>query len=339
MVILKLDFEKAFHKIEHNALLEILRHKGFKTKWLKWMDMIMSSGTSSIMLNGVPRKTFHCKRGVCQGDPLSPLLFVLAVDLLQSILNKAKDAGIIQIPLSTSPNEDFPVIQYADDTFLIMEACPRHLFFLKALLNSIATSTRLHVNYQKSNIYSCNVSNEIMEILAKTFNCKIGTYPFTYMGLPMGFTKPRIDSFLPLIQKIEKRLSTTSLFLSQAGRLQMVNVVFTSLPTFYLCKLKIPSTVIKQIGTYRRHCIWRGVDPNATRPAQASWHLACRPKQKGGLGILHLKKHNEALQMKMLHKFLNKQDIPWVQLIWRNRYNDGSLPQMATMVCSGGKMF
>jgi hypothetical protein len=64
MVILKLDFEKVFDKIEHNAILEILRHKGFGTKWLKWIDMTMSSGTSSIMLNGVSGKTFHCKRGV-----------------------------------------------------------------------------------------------------------------------------------------------------------------------------------------------------------------------------------------------------------------------------------
>jgi hypothetical protein len=95
MVILKLDIEKAFDKIEHNAILEILRHKGLRTKWLKWMDMIMSSWTSSIMLNGVPGKTFHCKRGVRQGDPLSSILFVLAADLLQSIQNKAKDAGII----------------------------------------------------------------------------------------------------------------------------------------------------------------------------------------------------------------------------------------------------
>jgi hypothetical protein len=95
MVILKLDFEKAFDKIEYNAIMDILRHKGFRAKWLHWMDMIMSSGTSSIMLNGVPGKTFHCKRGVHQGDPLSPLLFVLAPDLLQSMLNKAKDAGII----------------------------------------------------------------------------------------------------------------------------------------------------------------------------------------------------------------------------------------------------
>jgi hypothetical protein len=167
------------------------------------MDMIMSSETSSIMLKGVPGRTFHCKKGVRQGDPLSPLMFLLGADLLQSILNKAKNTDIIEIPLSTSLDQDFPVIQYVDDTILIMEACPRQLFSLKTLLNSFANSTGLHVNYQKPNIYPINVSNERMDILAKTFHCKIGTYPFTYLELPMGITKPRIDSFLPLIQKIE----------------------------------------------------------------------------------------------------------------------------------------
>jgi hypothetical protein len=152
---------------------------------------------------------------------------------------------------------------------------PKIAFSPQTLLNSFANSTGLHVNYQKPNIYPINVSNERMDILAKTLNCKIGTYPFTYLELLMGITKPRIDSFLPLIQKIEKRLSTTSLFLSQAGRLQTVNAVFTSLSTFYLCTLKIPSLVIKQIDKYRRHCLWRGTDINATRPAQAAWRLAC----------------------------------------------------------------
>jgi hypothetical protein len=92
-----------------------------------------------------------------------------------------------------------------------MEACPRQLFFLKALLNSFADSTGLHVNYQKSNIYPINVLDERMDLLVKTFNCKIGTYPCTYLGLPMGTTKPRDNAFLPLIQKIEKHLSTSSL--------------------------------------------------------------------------------------------------------------------------------
>lgn len=76
MVIVKLDFEKTFDKLEHNVIVDIVKHKGFGVKWLKWMTMIMESGTSSVVLNGVPGKTFHCRRGVRHKDPLSPLLFV-----------------------------------------------------------------------------------------------------------------------------------------------------------------------------------------------------------------------------------------------------------------------
>jgi hypothetical protein len=212
MVILKMVFEKTFDKLEHVAIIDILRHKGFGDKWLHWISMILDSGTSKLLLNGVPRKRLHCKRGVRQGDPLSPLLFVLAADLLQSIVNKASDGGILRLPLSNACGTDFPIIQYADDTILIMEACPKHLFFLKAMLNSFAESTGLHVNYHKSNIYPINVSNQKMEILANTFHCKIGSMLFTYLGLPLGLKRPNLGAFLPLIQKIERRLASTSIF-------------------------------------------------------------------------------------------------------------------------------
>jgi hypothetical protein len=89
MVILKLDFKMAFNRIEYEVIAKVMQHKGFGQKWNMWMKMIMESGTSSILLNRVPGKVFHCKRGVRQGDPLSPLLFVLAADLLQSIVNDA----------------------------------------------------------------------------------------------------------------------------------------------------------------------------------------------------------------------------------------------------------
>jgi hypothetical protein len=164
----------------------------------------MQTSTSSILLNGVLGKVFHYKRGVRQGDPLSPLLFVFTADILQSIVNKANDIGLLKLPLQYQGDVDFPIIQYAYDTLIIMEACQRQMFVLKAWLQSFGESTSLKVKYAKSNIYPINVSAEKMDILSKTFSCRIGSFPFTYLGLPLGTSKPRIQDFLPMVNRIEK---------------------------------------------------------------------------------------------------------------------------------------
>jgi hypothetical protein len=80
-----------------------------------------------------------------------------------------------------------------------------------------------------------NVSEQRLNLLAKTFGCSIGTLPFTYLGLPLSLTKLLVADFWPLVSKCERRLSVVSSFLSQAGRLQMTNVVISALPTYTMC--------------------------------------------------------------------------------------------------------
>jgi hypothetical protein len=189
-----------------------MRHKGFPDKWIKG---ILTSGTSLILLNGTSGKVFHCRRGVRQGEPLSPLLFVLVVDLFHIIINRAKDMGLLRLPIDARYSNDFPIIQYVDDTLLILEAYPQQLFVLKAILNTFGESTGLKVNYAKSFLYPIDISQERLIHLAATFNYQARSLPFTYLGLPLSLNKPTVHDCMPLVHRVERRLISTSNFLTQ----------------------------------------------------------------------------------------------------------------------------
>lgn len=117
---------------------------------------------------------------------------------------------------------------------------------------------------------SLNISDSTLDHLTATFDCQKGSIPFTYLGLPLGTTKPNMEGFMPLIQKIEKRLSSTSMFLSQEGKLEMINSVFSSSAVFYAVTLKLHKGVINQLDKYMKHCLWRGGDLNSKKPHKAA---------------------------------------------------------------------
>jgi hypothetical protein len=143
----------------------------------------------------VPGKSFHYKRGVRQGDPLSPLLFVQGADLLQSLVNWAFQNGLLSLPIPVEA--DYPIIQYADDTIIVLPADLEQLIAFKRILDQYAAFTGLKVNYHKSSMIPINLSEEEARVLAEGFNCHLGSMPFTYLGLPMGTTKPSIKDLSP----------------------------------------------------------------------------------------------------------------------------------------------
>jgi hypothetical protein len=162
-----------------------------------------------------------------------------------------------------------------------------------------------------------NMDDSRLSHFVNTVNCQRGSFPFTYLGLPLGITKPTLEHFIPLVVRVEKRLCGIADFLNYGGKLQMVKSVLASLPISYMSCFDVPVSIKEQVIKFMRHCLWRRktTDVQVKGSALVAWSKICRPKEQGGLGVLNLTIQNKALLLKNLHKFYNKHDIPWVNLI------------------------
>ena len=198
------------------------------------------------------------------------------------MINQAWMEGKLSFPTSPPASEDYPVIQYADDTLIILPASPEELITVKLILDSYAKATGLKINYGKSQLMPINISDNEVQDLASLLGCQVGNMPFTYLGLPMGTTKPSITDLMPLVDRIERKLTSTSMWLSFGGRLQLINSALSSLISYTMCVIKIPDKILDLFDRARRHCLWRKTqDINVNAHSLAAWHLVCRPK-KGG---------------------------------------------------------
>ena len=173
-----------------------------------------------------------------------------------------------------------------------------------------------------------NVDDERLQHFANTLNCKKGSFPFTYLGLPLGLTKPSLEHFLPMVMRVQKRLCGIADFLNYGGKLLMVKSVLASLPIFFMCTLDIPVSIKEQVKKYMRHCLWRRKteDVQSRGAALVAWKKVCGPKNQGGLGVLDLHIQNKALLLKNIHKLFNREDIPWVNLVWNSYCSNGNVP-------------
>jgi hypothetical protein len=92
---------------------------------------------------------------------------------------------------------DFLVVQYVDDTLVIMPADQDQILVMQEILEKYALSTGLNLNFHKYSLIPINLSHTRAEDIATMLGCNIASIPFTYLGLPLGTTKPSVQDLMP----------------------------------------------------------------------------------------------------------------------------------------------
>lgn len=157
----KLDISKAFDSVSWPFLMEILAHLGFGVSWRILVLNLFGSSSTCILVNGQPGPEIRHKRGLRQGDPLSPMLFILVMDMLNSLFLKAEELGLLE-PLSRKPLGQ-RVSLYADNVALFIKPLVADLSLAKEILSMFGEASGLKTNFQKSGIYPIRCSAEQLD--------------------------------------------------------------------------------------------------------------------------------------------------------------------------------
>nr|GEW80244.1 RNA-directed DNA polymerase, eukaryota [Tanacetum cinerariifolium] len=201
---------------------------GFSEKWIKWIKGCLYSATSSILINGSPTRVFNINRGLRQRDPLSPFLFIIAMEGLHVAVEDALSAGLYRgLKVNTLTLSHF---FYTDDALFIGEWSRANIKSMVSILECFYQVSGLKINFHKSNLVGVGVPFEDVNHFALNIGCNAMQFPFVYLGLPVDCNMANTKSWGPIFDKFSKRLSKwKSYLLSIGGRSTLISSVLEPL--------------------------------------------------------------------------------------------------------------
>lgn len=312
-IVLKLDFVKAFDTVNWEGLRSVLQARGFSHKWIGWMFSILESSRSAVLVNGSPGPWINCRRGLRQGDPISPYLFLIVAETLQRLIR-----GCSGIHHPTDDHLPCAVLQYADDTLIVLRDEVSDVVQLKEILDCFAALSGLHINYSKSTLVPIHMPDEVVKQCVQIVGCKRDSFPQPYLGLPLSVHKLPVSAFVPYIHKTDRFLSCWQAnLLNTMGRAVLVNSVLDSQLVYLMSSLQLPPSVVTQMDKIRRAFLWSGDKTGHASPATClvTWNKVCDPKDLGGFGIRDLGVQNICLLLKLIHRLHCPQSSAWAQWI------------------------
>ncbi|VFQ65575.1 unnamed protein product [Cuscuta campestris] len=286
--IIKLDLSKAFDKLSWAYLEGILTKFGFSRGTIHLLMGNLKATHFSVLVNGQPKGFFPMKCGVKQGDPLSPLLFIIALEGLSRFINHLHSTGqISHFSAGRTPTPSH--LLYADDIILFTKADCRNLLRLKRMLSTFMNASGQEINYLKSQaIVHGKMKMEHQHKIRKILSIKCSTQAFVYLGSTIVKGKLKKIHCKDLIRKFERRINVWySKKLNQMGRLILIKHVLSSIPMHLMAAQRLPKSITKSLKRLMANFLW-GEKEESPKYHWRKWDKLCYPFVEGGAGFEEL---------------------------------------------------
>ncbi|GJY27504.1 RNA-directed DNA polymerase, eukaryota, reverse transcriptase zinc-binding domain protein, partial [Tanacetum coccineum] len=306
---------QAFDSVNWKYLDYVRSQFRFREKWRSWIRECLHFARTSILVNGSPTSEFSIKRGLHQGDPLSPFLFNLIIEGLRIAIKDATRSNLIKGVTVGNPGMRLSHFFYADDVVLVTEWNQVGINNIIRLLNVFYLASGLRININKSNVYGIRVSNNDIEGMAWITGCSAGSFPLTYLGLPIGSSIKRLTHWQSLVDKFKARLSRwKAKLLSIGGRSTLVKAILGSVGIYYMSNFKVLETMFSSLERLRSKFFW-GAEQHSNKLIMIKWENALASFEKGGLGFGSLKAFNLSLLQKCRWPLVSNPNLLWVRVI------------------------
>jgi len=308
---------KAYDYLDWEYVLHCLKCFGVPGKFISWISACITSPSFTIALNGTLVGFFQGKKGLRQGDPISPYLFVIAMEGLTLLMEEA----------AASPHFGYhPKCAAVKLTHLCFAVVL--LVFSAASASSVTTIIGalaefehilgLKANPSKSSIFLAGVAEDVKQNILNTLHMSEGTLPVKYLGVPLITKRLTSIDCEALVNKITTRVDSWLVKkLTFAGPLQLISSVLLSMQVFWANFFILPKKVIRLIEQKLNWFLWSGRDTKAH--VKVAWSKLGVPKKEGGLGIKRIEIWNKASMLNHIWNLFTKVGSLWVAWINANR--------------------
>ncbi|XP_042965942.1 uncharacterized protein LOC122299620 [Carya illinoinensis] len=296
---IKLDMSKAYDRVEWDFLERIMVQMGFETRWINLIMYCVTSVFFSVMLNGVPTGCIKPTRGLRQGDPLSPYLFLLCTEGLVSMLKQAALNSMIPGIRICRGAPTINHLLFADDSVIFCKADVQTNLELQRILKRYELASGQKLNMDKTSmVFSSNVSSPMQEEIRNMWGGSAIQQYEKYLGLPPMISRKKANAFSDIKSRVWKKLQCwKEKQLSQGGKEILLKAVALAIPTYAMSCFKLPDCLFRELESLMAR-FWWGRTENNKRIHWVSWKNLCKSKYQGGLGFKELKLFNTALLAK-----------------------------------------